>query len=54
MVNENTAKFLKEQRKAEYLEGGNGRRVKSNAAYNNRNNTDISIGAAGRDVFKDQ
>lgn len=52
MVNPNREKFLKEQRdlKNEYLEGArtNKTEMTSDPAYNNKNDTDISVGATGR------
>jgi hypothetical protein len=57
MVNPNTKKFLKEQRdlKHEYLEGArpNNTEMTSDPAYNNKNDTDISVGATGRNINKD-
>jgi hypothetical protein len=54
MVNPNTDKFLKDQRdlKHQYLEGArdNRKRMTSDPAYNNKNDTDISVGATGRDL----
>lgn len=52
MVNPNREKFLKEQRdlKNEYLEGARANKTEmtSDPAYNNKNDTDISVGATGR------
>lgn len=53
MVNPNREKFLKAQKdfKDEYLEGARDNRTKmtSDPAYNNKNDTDISVGATGRE-----
>lgn len=54
MVNPNRKKFLKEQRdlKHQYLEGArdNHTSATSDPNYNNKNDTDISVGATGRDI----
>ncbi|TKC19866.1 hypothetical protein [Robertmurraya kyonggiensis] len=54
VVNPNRDKFLKEQRdlKQQYLGGARDNRteMKSDPEYNNKNDTDISVGATGREV----
>ncbi|MEQ2526140.1 hypothetical protein WMO40_05450 [Bacillaceae bacterium CLA-AA-H227] len=54
MVNPNQDKFLKEQRdlKQQYLGGARDNRTErtSDPEYNNKNDTDISVGATGREV----
>lgn len=54
VVNPNQDKFLKEQRdlKQQYLGGARDNRTErtSDPEYNNKNDTDISVGATGREV----
>ncbi len=52
MVNINTNEFLKHQRKTSYLDNtkNNPSKQTSDPEYNNKNNTDMSVGATGRDI----
>lgn len=57
MVNENTEEFLKHQRnlKHQYLSGArdNAKEMTLDPDYNNPNDTDISVGATGREITRD-
>lgn len=57
VVNPNRDKFLKEQRdlKQQYLGGARDNQTErtSDPEYNNKNDTDISVGATGREVDED-
>lgn len=57
MANNNTERFLKAQRKGKtgYLAGARDNRTgaNSNPEYNNNNDTDISVGATGREALSD-
>lgn len=58
MVNPNREKFLKEQKdlKGQYLAGARSNRTEmtSDPTYNNNNDTDISVGATGREISKEE
>lgn len=50
MVNENHEEFFNHQRKSTYLDNtrNNAKHATTDPEYNNKNNTDISVGATGR------
>ncbi|MFB6465854.1 hypothetical protein ACE38V_03430 [Cytobacillus sp. Hz8] len=49
MVNVNTKDFLKHQHKSTYLDNTKNKNQTSDPEYNNKNNTDMSVGATGRE-----
>ncbi|WP_180954996.1 hypothetical protein [Bacillus sp. V3-13] len=51
-MNEDHREFQKHQRKSVYLRGASGPHRESDHDYNSRNNTDISVGARGRDIYR--
>lgn len=58
MTNDNREKFLHDQRDLhnQYLGGARDNRKSANSdpEYNNKNDTDISVGAVGRDITEGQ
>jgi hypothetical protein len=53
MVNENQEEFFNYQQKSAYLGGAqkNHTNLNSDPTYNNKGDTDISVGATGREPF---
>ncbi|WP_180955637.1 MULTISPECIES: hypothetical protein [Bacillus] len=52
-MNQDHRQFQKHQRKSVYLQGAIDNRRESDHDYNSRNNTDISVGARGRDIYRE-